>query len=65
LISFAKQILKNTLSDDHATKDSNQLSFPLIGNNCEDKDSRCAGWTGYCSYHRYVRENCKKTCRLC
>jgi len=35
------------------------------GNNCKDKDSRCGGWTEYCSYHRYVRENCKKTCRLC
>ena len=36
-----------------------------IGGNCVDKDRRCSGWTRYCSYHRYVRANCKKTCKLC
>jgi len=32
---------------------------------CVDKNSRCPGWTRYCSYHSYVRANCKKTCKLC
>ncbi|KAM7433975.1 hypothetical protein ABFA07_015860 [Porites harrisoni] len=35
------------------------------GGNCVDKDRRCSGWTRYCSYHKYVRANCKKTCKLC
>ena len=41
------------------------LSAIKIGGNCVDKDRRCSGWTRYCSYHRYVRANCKKTCKLC
>ncbi|XP_073253783.1 zinc metalloproteinase nas-15-like [Porites lutea] len=35
------------------------------GGSCVDKDDRCPGWTKYCSNHRYVRANCKKTCNLC
>ena len=41
------------------------LSAIKIGGNCKDKDRRCSGWTRYCSYHKYVRANCKKTCKLC
>ena len=41
------------------------LSAIKIGGNCVDKDRRCSGWTRYCSYHKYVRANCKKTCKLC
>ncbi|KAJ7393133.1 hypothetical protein OS493_008433 [Desmophyllum pertusum] len=33
--------------------------------NCVDISSRCPGWTKYCSYHSYVKANCKKTCNLC
>ncbi|XP_074626323.1 chymotrypsinogen B-like isoform X2 [Acropora palmata] len=35
------------------------------GGGCTDMDRRCSRWTRYCSYHRYVRRNCKKTCSLC
>jgi len=32
---------------------------------CVDKNSNCPSWTRYCSYHSYVKANCKKTCNLC
>ena len=32
---------------------------------CVDKNPNCRKWTRYCSYHQYVRANCKKTCNLC
>jgi len=33
--------------------------------NCKDNNSRCPGWTSYCSWHSWVKSNCKKTCKLC
>ncbi|XP_031574197.1 chymotrypsinogen B-like isoform X2 [Actinia tenebrosa] len=32
---------------------------------CVDKHPNCRYWRHYCSYHPYVRANCKKTCSLC
>merc|ERR1719430_709765 len=32
---------------------------------CADIDTRCLSWRSHCSYHGYVRANCKKTCNLC
>ena len=42
------------------------LSFLLIG--CRDNDYRCSSWAriGECQRNpRYMRLNCKKSCRLC
>ncbi|XP_078371488.1 blastula protease 10-like [Oculina patagonica] len=41
------------------------ISTSNAGGRCQDKDSRCRNWTRYCSFHNYVRANCKKTCKLC
>ncbi|CAB4025478.1 hatching enzyme-like [Paramuricea clavata] len=35
------------------------------GGSCSDKDRRCPGWTRYCRSNNYVKNNCKRTCRLC
>ncbi|XP_078374818.1 chymotrypsin-like protease CTRL-1 [Oculina patagonica] len=35
------------------------------GASCVDNHSHCRYWTRYCSYHSWVRANCKKTCKLC
>ncbi|KAL9955813.1 hypothetical protein ACROYT_G037196 [Oculina patagonica] len=32
---------------------------------CVDKHVNCKYWTGFCSWHSYVRAYCKKTCSLC
>jgi len=35
------------------------------GSSCQDKHRYCQYWTRYCSFHSYVRANCRKTCKLC
>ena len=46
-------------------------TFLLLGSGgssppgCANKNAYCIYWSGYCSYHQYVRANCKKTCNLC
>ena len=36
---------------------------------CQDKNDSCPGWSVYCQensqYYPYMKENCKKTCKLC
>jgi len=32
---------------------------------CMDKNPRCPVWRGFCSWHPYVKANCRKTCNLC
>ncbi|XP_001632947.3 chymotrypsinogen B isoform X2 [Nematostella vectensis] len=36
-----------------------------MGGACADRHQRCKYWKRYCSWHRYVRQACKKTCKLC
>ncbi|EDO45037.1 predicted protein, partial [Nematostella vectensis] len=36
------------------------------GSSCQDKINKCSQWfKQYCSWHQYVRENCKRSCKLC
>jgi len=67
-VNVGKLISFSTRECDYNTTKETQITqpFPFFsGCTCFDKDSRCHHWPSYCSWHSYVRANCKKTCNLC